>query len=83
MGEWKNGYKGGVTEKSVHLPCALFSVTPMMPVKDIDTCLTLAMRNSNVEQLLIICKFIILFTFQCGTTDTIKVYNKSVNKCKK
>lgn len=50
----KNGYKGGVTEKSVHLPCALFSVTPMMPVKDIDTCLTLAMRNSNVEQLLIL-----------------------------
>ena len=32
----KNGYKGGVTEKSVHLPCALFSVIAMMPVKDID-----------------------------------------------
>lgn len=53
-GQMKNGYKGGVTEKSVHLLCALFSVTPMMPVKDIDTCLTLAMRNSNVEQLLIL-----------------------------
>lgn len=50
----KNGYKGGVTEKSVHLLCALFSVTPMIPVEEIDTCLILAMRNSNVEQLLIL-----------------------------
>lgn len=50
MGGWKNEYKGGVTEKSVHLLCALFSVIAMMSVKDIDTCLALAMRNSNVEQ---------------------------------
>ena len=50
MDEWKNGYKGGVTEKSVYLLCALFSVIAMIPAEDIDTCLTLAMRNSNVEQ---------------------------------
>lgn len=34
----------------MHLLCALFSVIAMMSVKDIDTCLALAMRNSNVEQ---------------------------------
>ncbi|MEF2695177.1 MAG: hypothetical protein U0O03_10390 [Blautia wexlerae] len=54
MGGWKNGYKGGVTEKSVYLLCALFSVIAMIPAEDIDTCLTLAMRNSNVVQLLIL-----------------------------